>query len=280
MSYDFAVTNLSASTIKCGNMLLPTTDGTAGELIKTDGAGNLSVSNLNYVSGPASNITTQIPIFSGTAGNVITNSTATMTAGGVATFNGLINGAVTFPTTDGTSGQVVTTNGAGVLSLQTIPPGSGQSSAFAEVIALYSTNIGVGDHIKFNTVGYALGGNITVDTTTTYTSAANVASLGRATVAGGKTYMLTGTIPSVTFSSHLGSLTLQWFNADTTTAIGNSFVFNGDGAISPQFCTIIAKSYYAPPASPATVRIELKITAVSGLNSISRAYLEIDTVPN
>jgi len=89
-------------------------------------------------------------------------------------------------------------------------------------------------------------------------------------------------IPSMKFSAgvgHSGSLTLQWFNADTTTAIGNPFIFLGDGALSPDFCTPIVKAYFAPAASPSTVRVELRITAVTGLASITRAYLEIAQVP-
>jgi hypothetical protein len=277
---DFNLDTLEVVTsIKCGNLLLPTVDGTVGQLIKTDGAGNLSVSTSKYVTGPVSSVDTQIPIYNGITGDAIATSSATLTALGVGTFSGLVNGALTLPTVDGTSGQVVTTDGAGVLTLQSIPPGSGQSSAFAEVITLYNTNLTPGDHIKFNTIGYSLGGAITVDTTTTYTNTANVASLGRATLAGGKSYMLKGTVPYLTLTGHTGSITLQWFNANTTTAIGNAFKFDGDGAASPVFAIPMIKAYFAPPASPATVRVELRITAANNLSSITRAYLEIEQVP-
>jgi hypothetical protein len=106
--------------------------------------------------------------------------------------------------------------------------------------------------------------------TTTYTNTAAVASLGRITVAGGKAYFLDGTITSFITNSHLATMTLQWFNSDANTAIGNPYVFVGDGALSPQICFVQVKAYFNPPSSPATVRVELRITANSGVTSFVR----------
>jgi hypothetical protein len=189
-------------------------------------------------------------------------------------------GALVLPTVDGASGQVVMTNGSGILSLQSIPGGSGQSSAFAEVTTNQSTNIGIGDHVKFATAGYSLGGAITVDTTTTYVNTTNTASLGRITLTGGLNYMLKGYIPSFFFASAVGSsFTIQWFNSDTSTAIGHPQLVNSPGSLEPEYGTAICMAFFNPPSSPATVRVELRFTAASGFNGLRKAYFEIITVP-
>jgi hypothetical protein len=189
-------------------------------------------------------------------------------------------GGLVFPTTDGSSGQVVTTNGSGVLTLQSVPGGSGQSSAMAEIIANQSTNIGVNDHVKFTTLGYSLGSAIIlVDTTSTYSNATNTASIGRITLAGGNNYLLKGFIPSFFFATTLSSFSIQWFNSDTDTGIGHSQLINGPGNLAPEYGTAFVMAYFNPSSSPSTVRVELRFTATSGFNGIRKAYFEILTVP-
>jgi len=85
--------------------------------------------------------------------------------------------------------------------------------------------------------------------------------------------MFTFIIQNVIFTTHLGSMTLQLYNSDTTTAIGNSYTYTGDGALNPNTSTPMFFVYYAPAVSPATTRVELRITAESQLVSIGRAQV-------
>lgn len=80
---------------------LPTSDGTEGQVIATNGGGTLS-----FVDGSDPNALTSSDIGS-TVQAYDSNLTSFITA-------------FTLPTSDGTDGQVLVTNGAGTLSLETI----------------------------------------------------------------------------------------------------------------------------------------------------------------
>jgi len=165
-TYDFNVTNLSASSIRCGDLELPTVDGAENSVVQSDGDGRLSLVTNRYVTGPNSSTNAQLATFSGTTGKVIQNSSATLSNAGVATFTGLVNGALTYPATDGTSGYVLATNGSGVLSFVN-PSTQGMSSTLGEVITSYSSDLDNNEHIKFNVSAYQIGTDISLDTTTT-----------------------------------------------------------------------------------------------------------------
>jgi hypothetical protein len=271
-TYDFNVTNLSASLIQSGSLLLPNVDGAPNSVVQSNGSGTLSLVTNNYVTGPASSTATQLATFSGTTGKVIQNSAATLSNAGVASFTGLVNGALTYPAADSTSGYVLATNGAGVLSFVN-PSTQGMASTLGEVITSYTSDTSTNDHIKFAVSAYQIGTDISLDTTTAYTKVANVASLGRLTLSGGKKYLFTFVIQNLVFNTHLGGMTLQLFNSDTTTAIGNPYEYIGDGAIKPNTSTPMFFAYYAPTALPATTRVELRITAQSQLVSIGHAQV-------
>lgn len=64
----------------------------------------------------------------------------------------------------------------------------------AVLSATQSTNIGGGDHIKWNSVVSQVGNDIWLDTTSPYTSGAG-ASIGRFTLAAGKTYRVEMRVP-------------------------------------------------------------------------------------
>jgi hypothetical protein len=270
-TYDFNAINLFASSIfTVGALTYPAVDGTANAVLQTNGAGVLSLVTNNYVVGPSSAVANQVATYNGTSGKLIEASTATISPTGAAVFSGLVNGALTYPSVDSTAGFIMQTNGAGIISF--VNPSATQdiSQIFAELTTSYTSNVAAGDHIKFTTAGFTIGSDITIDLTTTYTNVAAVASLGRITVAGGKAYLLEGRITSFIESSHLGTMTLQWFNSDANTAIGNPLTYSGDGALAPQICFPDLKAYFNPPASPATVRVELRITANTGITTFVR----------
>jgi len=93
--------------------VLPSADGTAGQFLKTDGAGNLSFDSLSFSTPLA-------VIGNATAGSEIrlpedtdngSNYVALKAPDTIAS-----NLTLTLPSADGTSGQVLQTNGSGVLS--------------------------------------------------------------------------------------------------------------------------------------------------------------------
>lgn len=133
----------------------------------------------------------------------------------------------------------------------------------AGVTSGYSTNIAGNDHIKFATNIFTRGTGITLDRTTTYTTATNVASLGRITLVANKTYKLTGYV-AVSFSSTTGSfLTTRWWNADTNATIGIQNTWYGGGVLGNSGTETI--SYFTPTV---TTRIELRINGIASVTSI------------
>jgi|ERR1043166_1992988 hypothetical protein len=102
---------------------------------------------------------------------------------------------------------------------------------FARLNTTQSSNISVGDHLKFDTVDFArggvgdplgagakMGGAVSLDTTTTYSNTSGVASIGRFTVRGGKIYKLYCDPGYALFSGNTGIVTVQWFDVTTGTA--------------------------------------------------------------
>lgn len=128
--------------------------------------------------------------------------------------------------------------------------------------ATYSTNVGVGDHLKFDSTVFTRGSSISLDTTTTYNTSTNTASVGRITLAAGKTYKLTGSINNVVSASYNAT---RWHNSDTNAALGLV-----SGSPSPISTTDrapggVTVSYINPSIS---TRVELRI-AFNGFSSVN-----------
>jgi len=142
----------------------------------------------------------------------------------------------------------------------------------------YSSNVGVGDHLKFDSIKFSNGSGITLDTSTGYNNSTNTASLGRITLAAGRVYKLTGSINNVVSASYNAT---QWYNSDTNTPLGLA-----SGASSPISTTDRSPSAgtiaYISVAS--TTRVELRITwnAFSSVNgtadAIGPAWFTIETL--
>lgn len=179
-------------------------------------------------------------------------------------------GAVGYPSAHGASGQFLSTTGSGVLQFITGVSPSSIGSAFGQLNAFYTTNLTTGDHLKLDTQGYATA-NVSVDTTTAYTTTANVASLGRITLAGGHAYLLSCVIPSCQMMSS-ANMTLNWFNADTNAAIGTANAFsNGNNNINlPQIY-----AYFNPSIA---TRVEVRFTVISNVSRITAASIFIHQI--
>lgn len=183
-------------------------------------------------------------------------------------------GALKFPTADGVNGAVITTDGAGTLTFKK----QGKESLFSELTTGYTTDIAVGDHVKFDSIKDTNGTSIVLDDTTTYTNTANVDSVGRITLQGNgtKKYRMIVNFIKFDLANHAKNFTVQWYDADTDTAIGDAFEITGLGQsgdktlINPEF-----RVYYTPTTN---VRVEVRFTAVDGLTRVGQVYCDIAKV--
>tara|TARA_R100001082_G_scaffold111238_1_gene94352 strand:+ start:8429 stop:10681 length:2253 start_codon:yes stop_codon:yes gene_type:complete len=135
---------------------LPASDGSASQVLKTDGSGALSwvtvssSTNATTVTiADESSDTTCFPLFAtGATGDLapksgsnltFNSSTGLLTSTGLTTTN-LIAGSLTYPTSDGSASQVLQTNGSGTLSFATVSSGGLTSSATYNTVG--GTNAG------------------------------------------------------------------------------------------------------------------------------------------
>ena len=258
--------------LKVGKIIFPMTDGLPGQVITTNGKGQLyfTSSGTGDVVGPGSSTDNAIARYDGTTGKLVQNSSAILSDAGSLSINGLSLGSLVFPTIDGSSGQVLTTNGSGNLSFQ-----SPSSFTINILLGFLNTaikiNIGVGDHIKFQTILGSIGTNISLDISTPYTTTLGVNSIGRITLQPGM-YSIQGTFQGLTFALSLGSITYQWYNADTGTAIvsvGGTILgtLGLSGINGPTSLAVVTPLV--------TTRYELRITSVVSLSAISQVILDV-----
>jgi hypothetical protein len=104
--------------------VLPSADGTAGQFLKTDGAGNLSFDTIGGSTTPFA------VIGNATAGSEIRLPEDTDNGSNYVAIKApdtlASNLTLTLPSADGTSGQVLQTNGSGVLSFAGVSASAGQ----------------------------------------------------------------------------------------------------------------------------------------------------------
>jgi len=93
-----------------------------------------------------------------------------------------------------------------------------KSYIHAYMVGTQTTNVGNGDHIKWDTLGTQFGSDVTLDLATTYTSSANVASIGRFTLKAGKTYKLYTSLRLRASSST--AIAIKWYDATNSSTIG------------------------------------------------------------
>lgn len=137
---DIEISPNGTGNVVISGLSYPNADGTAGQVIVTDGAGNLSWDNASSFD-PASP-----GAIGGTTPNTGTFTTLTLNATGEMRFADsdssnyvgfkapatvTANKVWTLPATDGTAGQVLSTNGSGVLSWATDATGGGTSASYA-----------------------------------------------------------------------------------------------------------------------------------------------------
>lgn len=136
----------------------------------------------------------------------------------------------------------------------------------ASLSAAQNADIGVGDHVKWDTVDDSRGASIALDTTSSYTSAAG-ASLGRLTLAPGRYYLLVASC-FLNFSGNTGNFAFGWYR-DSGVQIGNAAARN--------IAITRAINKGVTPTASVIIRpeiewlVEVRMTAVTALTSIGSA---------
>jgi len=269
MSYDFYTTNNFSDATTVGALTMPNVFTQADDIVKVDSSGALILYTPLYVNGPASSVVNQVPTFSDVTGKVIQASSVLIDESGKLTAADLVVGVLAYPSVDGLAGSVLTSDGSGALTLQPLPQHT-DSMVYGMLNSVQAAPV-VGDHIKFANVMFTNGALVNLDTTTAYSSAANVASMGRFTLTSGHTYKLEAELTNFVFNKHTGSVTLQWYDSDGNSALSQPIVVNGIGGATGAinyghghinaFITTVADT-----------RVELRVTAASELVSFNTCY--------
>tara|TARA_B100001142_G_scaffold107502_1_gene109380 strand:- start:4664 stop:5860 length:1197 start_codon:yes stop_codon:yes gene_type:complete len=124
---DISITPNGSGKVIIDGLSHPTADGSANQVIKTDGSGNLSFTTM--ATGGLGNISEDTSPQLGGDLDVVTHGIVSTSNRNIAiTPNGsgkVVLDGISHPTADGTNGQALVTNGSGVLSFSTISGGSG-----------------------------------------------------------------------------------------------------------------------------------------------------------
>lgn len=94
----------------------------------------------------------------------------------------------------------------------------------AKMATQQTTNIGAGDHLKYDTIVASRGGDIALDIATAYVTTAGAASVGRFTLKAGKTYRLSASIPYFLGSGTTGLLDACFYDATGSANLAGSFI--------------------------------------------------------
>lgn len=274
LTFDFFLDHLQTQQLTVGGVFYPTTDGSAGQYLETDGAGNITFATSSAISGPGTSTDEAIPTFDGTTGKLIKNTAALLNTAGDITCTSITAAGLVYPTSDGTEGAFLKTDGLGNLTFTT---GISDNSLCSDLSVTQTTNVVDGDHIKIDNVSLQKGSLMSLDTTTPYTTTAGAASIGRYTLAPNFTYQITYDISSVAFNKQTGVVKFQLWNATSDTAIGKLMSINGSGQILGDIHINHAytKTIFSPTVS---TLIEVRIVSPFEFVEIHDAYIDIKEV--
>jgi hypothetical protein len=142
-----------------------------------------------------------------------------------------------------------------------IVPGNSKKQIKAYVSTSYTNNMGVNDHIKFNTLEYNNGGTNIILSTASYVTTGGVASLGRVLLTKGRVYNLTAYLR---LNSANAVLTLRWHRFNVGSSIGTSI---GNTIISNGITDKIANYYLDLTLASVNVYVEVRIISDSSFGS-------------
>jgi hypothetical protein len=224
-----------------------------------------------YVDAAANNVTLTLPTAIGNSGQSIeikridnTSNVARIIPSGTQTLDGQTSsgGIYLFSQNDaivvrsnGTNSYIVSDNRGNV--------GQSKSYLMATLFVPQSTNLGTNDHVKFNTITSSYGDKIILDTTTSYTNAINVASIGRFRLKGGSRY----------------KVNFQLLRMDFTGANQYCYIRNSDTGIDIEKFYLTSQVAGETTLSPSIDgRYEIRIGSTSATFIVDSAYLYIEEI--
>jgi hypothetical protein len=204
---------------------------TSGNLDMANGLiTNIGNAGTDFTSGGGLNLAGDLAI--NTNKFNITSSSGNTTVAGTLNVTGLVTGASGFSAASGglelansTPGDVTNklynSNGTLYWNNSAIGQTLAASYLFAGLSADQTSNLSGSnnDHIKFNEVITSYGSDISLDSSSTYSTTDNTDSIGRFTLEAGKTYKLTAAIRGYSYVA--GYIKMAWYNADSGTQIGS-----------------------------------------------------------
>lgn len=155
-------------------------------------------------------------------------------------------------------------------AVNTATDGGLDAYALAQLATQQTTNIAVGDHVKFDTFVGGEGTEIQVDTTSTYSNANATASIGRITLHGtpngGLTYKLRFNAGYALFSGATGSIDFQFYDATNGALIsGGTASLRNAADATAEMGTGVMETIFTPLQD---TLVEVRITAVTALTRI------------
>ncbi len=279
-----------AGTTSTYSITMPPGQGAADTVLKNDGLGNLSWgTGGGTITGPGSSTDTALVRWNGTAGTSLLNSGVTLSAtqdlvgpktiglagstSGTLTLKPAattVDYTLTMPSGQGGASTTLINDGTGILSWGAGGGGGNSDYMVGNLADTVFSNLSVGDHAPFNQAyqssnGTASTTNITLDTTSPYSSGTNTASIGRITLKANLTYTIMGIIKSLAGVDYYGYC---WFNSDTNTRIGT----RGEGfASTSQAASTSSNPSYCTLTPSVDTRIELRLTE-SSIGSLVNWY--------
>lgn len=144
-----------------------------------------------------------------------------------------------------------------------------KSFLFGSMDTDQTTNLAIGDHVKFDNLIESRGSDITLDITTAYTTTVGAASIGRLTLKAGRTYKITMSAPlfgnpGAANEDSAIDLVIQDITADVI--IGRGGATFGAGFTGDQSSG--GTNLFAIFKPTVDTLIEMKITGISNVNSI------------
>jgi hypothetical protein len=220
---DIAITPDTTGSIVLDGLNWPQADGTTGQVLKTDGAGNLGwVTAAGGLSAVVDDTTPQL----GGALDVNGQSIVSASAGNIAitpdTTGSIVLDGLNWPQADGTTGQVIQTNGAGQLSFV-------DQSGLQDVVDDTTPQLGGNLDVNGQSIVSASAGNIAITPDTT----------GSIVLDGQSWPQADGTTGQVLQTNGAGQLSwttpttgLQDVVDDTTPQLGGNLDVNGQSIVS------------------------------------------------
>jgi len=263
--------HLKADQLSVGGVFYPTADGTAGQIMRTDGSNTVTFVTPDYVDGPVSSTNEAIPVFDGITGKLIKETGAFCNVAGEITCTKMTAANLIYPITDGGSGDFLVTDGAGNISFST---GASSNIHYSSLATTQSIDIDVGDHLKLDTEDRVVGSGITLDTSTTYTTAIGAASIGRYTLASGNTYRIIVHITGIIIDKQSSYITFQLWDVTNDAAIGDIMGAIGAGKSQGSIHLDMAytRTFFTTSAS---TLIEVRIITKKDIISIEKCFIDI-----